>query len=110
MEVQIGKRKFTLEQTWGEYKAFLDADNELDLKLLEAQDAKDIRAALAVQAQRRELHEAQLARCLKQIEGKPAEEALDGMDWSEPALLVRKLLNPAAELDAAPFGGTPGSG
>ena len=112
MDVQIGKRKFVLEQTWGEFKAFVAADNGLDLDLLKARDADDYPKLTEVHAERIALHEAQVAKCLQSIDGAAVNGSLDALQWDEPHALARKLLNPSADLNEqpAPFARPPASG
>ena len=106
MDVQIGKRKFVIEQTWGEYKEFTKADNALDVEAATAREIKDAAALSALDDRRMDLHEGQLIKCLKMIDGQQSNGDLGALQYNEVAGLAMRLLNPTMELmNRLPFEG-----
>ena len=106
MDVEIGKRKFTLEQTWGEFKAFTKSDNALDAEVAEAQEAKDAATIEELDARRMELHEGQVCKCLRSVDNNAFDGAngLDELQFNEVAGLAIRLLQPMMEfVNRVPF-------
>ena len=98
MDVKLGGKTFTIEQSWGAYKAYDKACDELEDAAREATE-KDDKAAVKTAGESLEtLQLDQLRKCLKKVGAAEFDGDLDALGYNEVFGLLMRLRNPMMEL------------
>ena len=98
MDVKLGGRTFTLEQSWGEYKAYDKACDALEDEAREAAEKEDKEAAKVAGEKLEGLQLDQLRKCLKKVGAAEFDGNLDALGYNEVFGLLMRLRNPLTEL------------
>lgn len=98
MDVKLGARTFTLEQSWGEYKAFDKACDDIEDAVRAATERAATEEAKTKGEELEALQVGQLAKCLKKVAGADFDGNLDALGYNEVFGLLLRLRNPMMEL------------
>lgn len=98
MDVKLGGKTFTLEQSWGEYKAYDKACDDLEDAAREATEKEDKEAVKAAGDELETLQLDQLRKCLRKVGGADFDGNLDPLDYNVVFGLLMRLRNPMMEL------------